>query len=429
MALENPMTRRRDSKHRVLRSGESVRADGKYQFKYTVNGKPKFVYSWKLEPTDKLPQGKRPCLSLRELEKQIGYDLELRIDPTKKNMTVMELVEKYLSTKTGMRPNTVTNYKFVKNLLMKEEFSQWKIGEVKTSDAKLFLIKLQNDGRRHSSIKSVRGVLRPAFQMAVDDDCLNKNPFAFALVGVVVNDAVTREAITKKQMNSFLKFIHDDNCYCKYYEVVYILFHTGLRISEFCGLTLKDIDLKNKTINVDHQLQRTSNMKYVIEKTKTNAGTRVLPMNDDVAKCFQTIIEEREAPKVEKMVDGYSGFLFLDEDGMPLVAMHWEHRLNHMVKRYNEIFREQMPNITPHVCRHTYCSIQTRAGMYPKTLQYLMGHSDISVTMNTYTHLGLEDAVDEMNRMQQLESARKEQEALSGKTDEVKLSKKHFRAG
>ena len=77
----------------------------------------------------------------------------------------------------------------------------------------------------------------------------------------------------------------------------------------------------------------------------------------------------------------------------------------------------------------TYCSIQARAGMYPKTLQYLMGHSDISVTMNTYTHLGLEDALDEMNRMQQLESARKEQEALSGKTDEVKLSKKHFRAG
>ncbi len=429
MTLENPMTKRRDSKHRVLRSGESIRADGKYQFKYTVNGKPKFVYSWKLEPTDKLPQGKRPCLSLRELEKQIGYDLEMRIDPTKRNMTVMELVEKYLSTKTGMRPNTMANYNFVKNLLVKEEFSQWKIGEVKTSDAKLFLIKMQNDGRRHSSIKSVRGVLRPAFQMAVDDDCLNKNPFAFALVGVVVNDAVTREAITKKQMNSFLKFIHDDNCYCEYYEVVYILFHTGLRISEFCGLTLKDIDLKSKTINVDHQLQRTSNMKYVIEKTKTNAGTRVLPMNDEVAKCFQTIIEEREAPKVEKIIDGYSGFLFLDDDGMPLVAMHWEHRLNHMVYRYNEIFREQMPNITPHVCRHTYCSIQARAGMYPKTLQYLMGHSDISVTMNTYTHLGLEDAVDEMNRMQQLESARKEQEALMGKTDEVKISKKHFRAG
>ena len=78
---------------------------------------------------------------------------------------------------------------------------------------------------------------------------------------------------------------------------------------------------------------------------------------------------------------------------------------------------------------NNHCSIQARAGMYPKTLQYLMGHSDINVTMNTYTHLGLEDAVDEMNRMRQPESARKEQEALSGKTDEVKISKKHFRAG
>lgn len=88
-----------------------------------------------------------------------------------------------------------------------------------------------------------------------------------------------------------------------------------------------------------------------------------------------------------------------------------------------------MPNITPHVCRHTYCSLQAKAGMYPKTLQYLMGHSDISVTMNTYTHLGLEDAVEEMSRMQDVENARKEQEKLNGKTDEVKISKNQFRAG
>ena len=93
------------------------------------------------------------------------------------------------------------------------------------------------------------------------------------------------------------------------------------------------------------------------------------------------------------------------------------------------IFREQMPNITPHVCRHTYCSIQARAGMYPKTLQYLMGHSDISVTMNTYTHLGLEDAVEEMGRMQEIENARKEQEKLAGKREETRVSKKMFRAG
>lgn len=114
---------------------------------------------------------------------------------------------------------------------------------------------------------------------------------------------------------------------------------------------------------------------------------------------------------------------------MPLVALHWENRLSHMVGRYNEIFREQMPKTTPHVCRHTYCSLQAKAGMYPKTLQYRMGHSDIGVTMNVYTHLGLEDAETEMARLQEAEDARREQEKLMGKTDEVRMTKNQFRAG
>ena len=105
--------------------------------------------------------------------------------------------------------------------------------------------------------------------------------------------------------------------------------------------------------------------------------------------------------------DGYTGFLFLDKDGMPLVAMHWEHRFNHMVSRYNEIYKVQIPNITPHVCRHTYCSNMAKSGMNPKTLQYLMGHSDIAVTLNVYTHVGLEDAEKELQKMQGLENARK----------------------
>lgn len=400
---------RRDSKHRVLRRGESIRANGKYQFKYHIGGKPHFLYSWRLEPTDPLPVGKKPCLSLREMEKQLGYDLDNRLDPLGKNITVMELVEKYLKTKVGMRPNTLANHKFVVNILKKEPFANQKIMNVKTSDAKLFLIKMQQeDGKRHSTIKTVRGVLRPAFQMAVDDDILMKNPFQFELAGVVVNDSVTREAITKDQMRKFLRFVHDDILYCKYYEVVYILFHTGMRISEFCGLTLKDIDLEKNTVNIERQLQRTAQREYVIEPTKTNAGTRVLPITDEVAEMFRSIIQDRPKYKVEKIVGGYSGFLFLDKDHMPLVAMHWEHRFNSMVGRYNEIYKVQIPNITPHVCRHTYCSNQAKAGMNPKTLQYLMGHSDIAVTLNVYTHVGLEDAANELRKMQTLEGARKE---------------------
>ena len=419
------MAMRRDSKHRVLRRGESIRQDGRYQFKYHVNGKAHFVYSWRLEPTDKLPVGRKPCLSLRELEKQIGYDLDNRFDPVGKNITVNELVDRYLATKTGVKYNTQMNYNFVKNILKAHPFGDTKISRVKTSDAKLFLIKLQQeDGRGYSSVKTIRGVLRPAFQMAVDDDVLNKNPFGFQLAGVVVNDSVTREAITKEQMNKFLKFVHDDNVYCKYYEVIYILFHTGMRISEFCGLTISDIDLANNIVNIDHQLQRTSDMKYILDTTKTDAGTRKLPITQDVADCFRAILEDRKKPRYEKMIKGHTGFLFLDKNGNPEVAMHWQHRLNHMVKRYNDIYRVQMPNITPHVCRHTYCSNMAKSGMNPKTLQYLMGHSDISVTMNTYTHWGLEDAADELKKMEDVEKVRREME----KGQEKPMNQKMFRA-
>ena len=172
--------------------------------------------------------------------------------------------------------------------------------------------------------------------------------------------------------------------------------------------------MENRIINIDHQLQRTSNMEYIIESTKTNAGTRKIPMTEDVYQTFKRILQNRPTFLPEIMVCGYIGFLFRDRKGRPEVAMHWQHRSNHAVKRYNEIFRVQIPNISPHVCRHTYCSNQARAGMNPKTLQYLMGHSDISITMNVYTHLGLDDAKNEMIRLEELEQARKEVEKTEG---------------
>lgn len=392
--------KRRDSKNRILRNGESQRKDGRYAFKYIDStGKQQFVYSWKLERTDKLPQGKRNDISLREKEKMILKDLDDEIVPRGGEMTVVELVRKYILQKTGVRHNTEANYNFVLNIIKKEDFGKKRIDRVKLSDAKTWLIKLQKDGRGYSTIHSVRGVVRPAFQMAVDDDLIRKNPFEFQLATVVVNDSVTREAITRKQERTFLEFVKNDKHFCKYYDGIYVLFKTGLRISEFVGLTIQDVDLKNRKLNVDHQLQRKRNMEYVIEDTKTNCGTRVIPMADDVYECFERIISNRKKPKIEPMIDGKSGFLYLDKNDMPMVALHWEKYFQHICQKYNSIYKVQMPKVTPHVCRHTFCSNMAKSGMNPKTLQYLMGHSDIGVTLNTYTHIGFDDAKEELKRV------------------------------
>ena len=155
-------------------------------------------------------------------------------------------------------------------------------------------------------------------------------------------------------------------------------------------------------------MQRFRSGKYDICPTKTSAGTRKLPMTVEVYQMFKSLVENRPTDLPEVIVKGYAGFLIRDKDGMPEVALHWEHWFQHAVKRYNDIYKIQMPSITPHVCRHTYCSNQARARMNPKTLQYLMGHSEISVTMDVYTHLGLDDAKDEIIRLKELEDARKE---------------------
>ena len=392
--------KRRDNRGRVLRFGESQRQDGRYAFKYKdSDGSVKFVYSWRLDKNDRTPAGKKRELSLREKEKQIEHDLFDHIVSNGGNYTVLELVKKYVSLKTGVRHNTEANYNFVINIIAKEEFGKLRIDKVHLSDAKGWLIKLQKEGRGYSSIHSVRGVLRPAFQMAVDDDLIRKNPFNFELASVVVNDSVTREAITKKQEREFLGFIQADEHFSRYYDGIYILFHTGLRISEFCGLTIGDIDFREMRINVDHQLQRKRDMTYVVEPTKTTSGTRMVPMTKEVADCFRRILANRIKPKVEPMIDGYTGFLFLDKNEVPMVALHWEKYFKHILDKYNSIYKEQLPKITPHVCRHTFCSNMAKSGMNPKTLQYIMGHSDISVTLNTYSHVGFEDAKEELSRV------------------------------
>ena len=327
--------KRRDNKGRVLQMGETQLDDGRYVYRYTTPlGQRKTVYSWRLTASDPTPAGRRKDKSLREKIKDI--EKQLRLEICCEDITVCELVEKYLMTKTGVKHSTQTGYKYVQNILAKEPFGQRKIASIKTSDAKIFLINMQKNGRGYSTIHTVRGVLRPAFQMAADDDMIVKNPFQFELHTVVVNDSVKRDALTREQERKYLQFILEDDHYCQYYDAIYILFKTGLRISEFCGLTIKDIDFKKKVIKVNHQLQRTSDMKYICESTKTENGVREVPMTQDVMDAFKRIIKKRPKPKIEPIVDGYSGFLFLDKNGKPKVALHWEKYFQLSVAKYNE---------------------------------------------------------------------------------------------
>ena len=395
------MNKRRDKKGRILHYGEYQMPDGRYRFKYVDSfGKSISIYSHRLDCHDPYPEGKKRTLSLREMEKQVQADLFDHIVSNGGGLTVLELAEKYISTKVGVRPTTQKGYQTVINILKKDPFGSQRIDKVRISDAKCWLIKLQKEeGRGYSSIHSIRGILRPAFQMAVDDDLIRKNPFGFQVVEVIVNDSIRREALSREDERRFLNFVKEDPHFSQYYEGIYILFKTGMRISEFCGLTVADINFEEHSINIDHQLMNNGSKGYYIQKTKTEAGTRVIPMTPDVEDCFWKIIENRKPPRKEPIIDGKTGFLYYDKSGKVLYSLHWEKFFQHIREKYNSIYKYQMPLVTPHICRHTYCTNMAKNGMNPKTLQYLMGHSDISVTLNTYTHVGFEDAKAEISKL------------------------------
>ena len=186
--------KRRDSRNRILHNGEMQLADGRYRFKYLdYIGQVRYVYSWRLDKNDRTPDGRKNDIPLREKERKIQADLFNQIVSNGGNYTVLELVERYISTKTGVRNSTRAGYKTVTNFLEKDPMGSRRIDKVKLSDAKIWLIKLQQEqGKSYSAIHTIRGVLRPAFRMAVDDDLIRKNPFDFELATVIVNDSVTR---------------------------------------------------------------------------------------------------------------------------------------------------------------------------------------------------------------------------------------------
>lgn len=376
--------KRKDSKGRILRTGESQRQNGTYMYRYTdIRGTRQSVYAPTLD-------------ELREKERTIQRDMDDGIDYAAGEISVIALMERYIAQKQSVRYNTKVNYAFVLNLMRKEVFGGRKVKAIKPSDGKIFFIKLHEvNGYSYSTITTVRGVLRPAFEMAVEDNIIRRNPFSFRVVDVVPNNAITRKALTQEEKKKFLDYILDDKCRRRYYDEVTILLGTGLRISELYGLTIADIDFANRRIKVERQLTRTrhsGSCEYYIEKPKTESGERYIPMLDEkVYQAFRNVIHNRKPSKVEYMIQGYTGFLFLDKDGKPKVAGHLEHALKRIVDHYNESHNDTL-TVTPHVLRHTFCTDMAAAGMDLKSLQYLMGHSDAYTTLNIYTHSNYDTA-------------------------------------
>ena len=390
--------KRRDNKGRILRTGESQRADGRYMYKYVNRaGETKVVYSWKLVATDRVPKGKRDDLSLREKEREIQRDLEDGIDTKGKKMTLCELYAKKTAQRINVKKNTLAGRKYLMDALKQDKLGSRSIDSIKPSDAKEWAVRMKEKGYGFKTISNYKRSLKASFYMAIEDDYVRKNPFDFQLSEVIDDDSESRQALSEEQEEKLLSFLQYDTVYQKYYDDVLILLKTGLRISELCGLTVQDLDFENHTLNINHQLLRNQEG-YYIETPKTKCGIRKVPMSEEAGKAFQRVLKRKKTGK-GIVIDGYRNFLFLNQKGMPMTACYYTSTLRNIVKKYNKYHDEPLPKITPHILRHTFCTRLAQKNMNPKNLQYIMGHSSIMITLNLYTHASQTGANMEMRSL------------------------------
>ena len=390
--------KRRDNKGRILRTGESQRADGRYMYKYVNRaGETKVVYSWKLVPTDRVPKGKRDAISLREKEREIQRDLEDGIDTKGKKMTLCELYAKKTAQRINVKKNTLAGRKYLMDALKQDKLGSRSIDSIKPSDAKEWAVRMKEKGYGFKTISNYKRSLKASFYMAIEDDYVRKNPFDFQLSEVIDDDSESRQALSEEQEEKLLSFLQYDTVYQKYYDDVLILLKTGLRISELCGLTVQDLDFENHTLNINHQLLRNQEG-YYIETPKTKCGIRKVPMSEEAGKAFQRVLKRKKTGK-GIVIDGYRNFLFLNQKGMPMTACYYTSTLRNIVKKYNKYHDEPLPKITPHILRHTFCTRLAQKNMNPKNLQYIMGHSSIMITLNLYAHASQTGANMEMRSL------------------------------
>lgn len=378
------MSSRKDNKGRVLEKGESQRNDGTYMYRWTdLSKKRQTIYA-------------RTLNELRQKELQVTRtEIISGVSWESNKITVRELIERYLSLK-NVRITTEQKYRYLINMLDKIQILDIPIKDIKTSLAKQYMITLSNMGYSYGTVQNAKTLLKPAFQMAVEDDYIVKNPFLFTLSNIIENDSKQRFSMSEEEEKHYIEFISNHGWFRHIYDDVVILLNTGMRVSELYGLTFKDVDLKNRRINVNKQLHRIDG-KYVILPPKSKAGNRILAMNDATRKSFMHKRTEVR-PKVEYAIDGYTGFVFINHLGFPKTRRNLEGSMREVRKKHIELGLGELPQITPHVLRHTFCSRMVKKGMNVKTLQLVMGHSDISTTLDVYTHKKPDDVAKEMEQ-------------------------------
>lgn len=282
--------------------------------------------------------------------------------------------------KLKLDTNQITEITYYRNLQTIEQIEKFPIGKERIDE--ITSEELQEFMNYHkylsnSSINKLYQQLGTTFKVAINKGYIMRNPMINVLKPRSDKEDKKVRALTVEEQQLFTDYLlNKDLTDCKYKNVYLIQMFMGLRVSEALALTTHDIDLKNKRLYVKRTLTKDELGNTIMGRTtKTYAGKRTLPIPDYLIDsiCNQMIIAENQNNNEEKLLFKPDNRKYTDRENANT-------ELKRILKRHFGI-----EDITTHSLRHTYGTRCIESGMAPVVVQKLMGHTDISVTLNTYT--------------------------------------------
>ena len=352
----------KDLKGKELGIGITQRKDGYYVGRYTTFS------------------GKRKQKIFKKFQECRKWVANAEYDDKHRNLNFPDeiLVSEWYNYWIGMkkrklRISTINTYETNYKNYIKPVIGDKMLAKVTSMDCQLILNNRSDAGMKTASIKNIKIILKDLLEYAVQNDVLSKNPCGKRIEYKIGQKSNPRKALTIDEQKTLCKGIIGNE-----FEYVYVLaLQTGLRIGEISGLQWSDVDLKNKAIHIRHSLSYDSKIQsWRIGDPKSEAGFRKVPLTAEAIRVLS--LQKEKDKQIESAEQEWESYVFLRKNGTPLIMGNVDSALRTVCRRVG--IRE----ISMHILRHTFATRCIEGGMLPKTLQTLLGHADITTTMNLY---------------------------------------------
>lgn len=272
---------------------------------------------------------------------------------------------------------------------IKDFLGKYKLSDVKPLHCQQVLNNMADTEYTSSTIKTTHIIMRNMFEFACENDVILKNPCKKSLKSNIGKASKSREALSISDQHKFLEY----GSYLEYFDQFAFILQTGLRIGELIGLEWDDIDFEQKIMTI----QRTVNYQgdtgnWYTNLPKSESGIRTIPLTQDAVNILMRQKIKHWNIKVVPMK--WRNKVFLNKMGKPISGTNYDDSLARFCKKHN------MKTFSTHILRHTFATRCIENGMKPKTLQKILGHATLNITMDAYVHITEDEKQREIHKIE-----------------------------